>query len=324
MAGRDVITACSRKPARAMLPRTEKTRPKISRPVKATPIVLVPTMSVADAYAAIVTASLAHLEANEAGVFSGIHPKFLHQSRVALRRLRSAISVFRDINDAAQTASEMRWVAGHLGAARDWDVFVLETLPQAANAFPGMDGIREIRQHGMRRRKTAWSKAQRLVAGKRYQALKLDLRRCALAAAARGENPTTHDLRSYASRVLQRRYRKACKRGLELDAQGWQELHALRIAVKKLRYPVEFFSSLFDSASGAHFGSRLTAVQEILGRINDGVTAQRMLGSAVPSDRPQAVRAAAMVAAWAESRARALRADLDVAWNAFHAARVFW
>ena len=308
-----------------MLPRADKTRSKVDRPVKAARIAVVPTMSVADAYVAIVAASLAHLEANEAGVLSGIHPEFLHQSRVALRRLRSAISVFRDIEDAARITSEMRWVAGHLGAARDWDVFVLDTLAQAADAFPGADGIRDIRQHGLRQRKTAWSKAQRVVAGERYRTLKLDLRRSSITAAATGgDNKRTDDLPSYVSRVLERRYRKVCKRGLELDTQGWEELHALRIAVKKLRYPVEFFSSLFDSAAGVHLGSRLTAVQEILGRINDAVTAQRMLGSAVPSDRPQAVRAAAMVSAWAESRAHALRADLDAAWKAFHAAQVFW
>lgn len=311
-----------------MLPRAEKTRLKVERPVKAAPVVLVPTMSVADAYVAIVATSLAHLEANEAGVLSGIHPEFLHQSRVALRRLRSAISVFRDIDDAARITSEMRWVAGHLGAARDWDVFVLDTLAQAANAFPGVEGIREIRQHGLRRRKSAWSKAQRLVAGERYRVLKLDLRRSTIAAAAaRGhgdENQASDDLRSYVSRVLKRRYRKVCKRGLELDRHGWEELHALRIAVKKLRYPVEFFSSLFDSVSATHFRSRLTAVQEILGRINDGVTAQRLLESAVPPHRLQATRAAAMVAAWAENCTRALRADLDTAWKALHAARVFW
>jgi CHAD domain-containing protein len=233
--------------------------------------------------------------------------------------------VFRDIEDATQITSEMRWVAGHLGAARDWDVFVLDTLAQAANAFPGVHGIRDIRQHGLRQRKTAWSKAQRVVAGERYRTLKFNLRRSTItAAAAEGDNQQTDDLHNYVSRVLERRCRKVCKRGLELDKQGWEELHALRIAVKKLRYPVEFFSSLFDSVSATHFSSRLTAVQEILGQINDAVTAQRMLDRAATPDRPQAARAAAMVAAWAQSRARALRADLDAAWKAFRAARVFW
>lgn len=311
-----------------MLPRAEKARRKVVRPVKAAPTAIVPTMSLADAYVAIVSASLAHLEANEAGMLSGVRPEFLHQTRVALRRLRSAMSVFRSLGDATHAAtSEMRWVAEKLGAARDWDVFVFDTLPQVENAFPGVHGMRLIRRHSMHRRRTAWAKAQRAVACERYHALKVDLRRSTITAAApaRGDDGRpTEDLHHYAARVLERRYRKVCKRDHELGEQGWEELHALRIAVKKLRYPVEFFSPLFDPVSTAHLRSRLMAVQEILGLINDGVTARRMLKTAVPSGEPEAARAAALVSEWADGRARALRADFDAAWKAFRAARVFW
>lgn len=316
--------------ASAMLPRAQKTRRKVDRPVKAAPITIVSTMSVSDAYVAIVSASLAHLEANEAGVLSGIHPEFLHQMRVALRRLRSAMSVFRRIGDATHAAtSEMRWVAGQLGAARDWDVFVFDTLPQITKAFPGVHGMSVIRRHSMQRRRTAWAKAQRAVACERYHALKTDLRRSTVAATAaapeRGnDGQPTDDLHQYAARVLERRYRKVCKRDHELGEQSWDELHALRIAVKKLRYPVEFFSPLFDLVSATHLRSRLMTVQETLGLINDGVTAQRMVETAVPSAEPDAARAAALVSEWADGRSRALRGDFDAAWKAFRAAPVFW
>ncbi|MGQ0748985.1 MAG: CHAD domain-containing protein, partial [Betaproteobacteria bacterium] len=222
--------------------RTEKSSRKGERPVKAASVVLATTMDIADARAAIVQGALAHLEGNEAGVLSGTHPECLHQMRVALRRLRSAHSVFRDLYRCDELAAEMRWMAAQLGAARNWDVFVFETLPLAAKAFPDVEGISAIRRHGMRLRRTAWGKAQRAVACERYQALKRDARGSgmAAAAAARGhdERPAD-DLRAYAARVLERRYRKVCKRGHEPGRQDWDELHALRIAVKKLRYPVE-------------------------------------------------------------------------------------
>ena len=63
--------------------------------------------------------------------------------RVALRRQRSALSIFsKAFSKAAFTpiAEELKWLAGQFGPARDWDVFVTETLADVYPAFSGHPG----------------------------------------------------------------------------------------------------------------------------------------------------------------------------------------
>lgn len=304
-------------------------RAKDALPVKAAPVAIVATMSIAEAYAAIVEGALAHLEANEGGVLSGVHPEFLHQLRVALRRLRSAFSVFPDTDRSGHLAAEMRWLAAQIGGARDWDVFVFETLPLARKALPGSDAISEIRRRTMPLRRAAWRKARRAMATERYQALKHGLRQsaCTVPDAAPGRSvkiETQSDLPHYAALVLRRRYAKVRRRGRSLSRQGWDELHTLRIAVKKLRYPVEFFFPLFDTDRARQLRSRLTALQDVLGLINDSATTQQLLDSAIRADTPELARAVGTVAGWAEGRSSALRRELNSAWKAFRDTKVFW
>ena len=80
----------------------------------------------------IVAACLAHAQANESGVLDAHDIEFVHQLRVAFRRLRSALRLFRQAlqtGEDAAFAEDLRWAAGVLGRCRDWDVFVTETLP---------------------------------------------------------------------------------------------------------------------------------------------------------------------------------------------------
>jgi len=60
---------------------------------------------------------------------AGADPEYLHQMRVALRRLRTAFDIFADAApDAAGLDGELRWLSRALERARDWDVFVADTL----------------------------------------------------------------------------------------------------------------------------------------------------------------------------------------------------
>ena len=111
-------------------------RVKIS-PVKASAPPLSADMTVDDAFAAVAFHCLAHLQNNEIGLLAGRNPEYLHQTRVALRRLRSAFRVFDTViprSHFAQNLDELKSAAHLLGEARDLDVFVFETLPHAGSA----------------------------------------------------------------------------------------------------------------------------------------------------------------------------------------------
>ena len=98
---------------------------------KAEPPALEADATVDRAIQAILRSCLQHWCANEAAALDGSDPEGVHQMRVALRRLRSAFSVFGRLIDPAQRAwlsDEAKTIVNGLGPARDWDVFLAELL----------------------------------------------------------------------------------------------------------------------------------------------------------------------------------------------------
>ena len=101
--------------------------------------------------------------------------EWVHQMRVGTRRLRSCLSLMKPFCAAAKlepATAEVKWLATLLGAARDWDVFVTETLPplaawfaQDASAAPG---IKRLRDRAARRRRDARRRAREAVASLRF------------------------------------------------------------------------------------------------------------------------------------------------------------
>src|SRR5581483_2518796 len=94
-------------------------------PVKAKIIDLTENVSASDAFVQNLRGELAHLQANEAGALQSDDPEFVHQMRVALRRMRSALSLFSDLiggEGKEPIRHELRWLTRELDAARNWDV----------------------------------------------------------------------------------------------------------------------------------------------------------------------------------------------------------
>jgi inorganic triphosphatase YgiF len=111
---------------------------KRRQPEKAPQIHLDEGATAFDAARAVIGVSLSQLQANEEGLLASSHVEFVHQARVALRRLRSALQIFRDVVGAEQ-AQAWRAALGDtgraLGGARDWDVFATEVLPPILSAW---------------------------------------------------------------------------------------------------------------------------------------------------------------------------------------------
>ena len=83
---------------------------------------------------------LAQIRGNEAAVYDGADPEGVHQMRVAVRRLRALVSCFKPLLSAPareDLSTELRWLQNSLGGARDWDVFVEETLTPLKARVPG-------------------------------------------------------------------------------------------------------------------------------------------------------------------------------------------
>lgn len=308
-------------------------RSGLSAPVKAHPAALTADMSVNDAFKAIAWATLGHLQANECGVLGSRDPEYLHQARVALRRLRSVFSVFADLFPGEQTVpltGELKWLAGELGPARDWDVFMAETLPSIVDGLDDYDGLAAFRRRCARLRQSARRRARIALGSQRYQRLTLMLSAW-LAAEPWLQQVDDAMLTAFrvpvtefASAVLERRFTLARKRGRKLRQLPAAGLHRLRIAIKKLRYAVDFFSMLYDEKRVHRMLARLACLQDILGVMNDAATAAGLMQGLGAQPGVAVVEARGIVLGWSKSRAKMLEHELYAAWKAFRGSGKFW
>src|SRR5262245_45854392 len=100
--------------------------------------------------------------------------------RVGTRRLRSCLSLMKRLSidgELEPLTAEVKWLATLLGKARDWDVFVTETLPPLAAWFArdasAAPGIKRLRDRAARHRRDARKNARDGVASQRFQRLLL-------------------------------------------------------------------------------------------------------------------------------------------------------
>lgn len=303
-------------------------------PAKGDAVALAPTMTVSDAISAVVRAVMSHVQANDSGLLRHSDPEYVHQMRVGLRRLRSALSVFRPVLDAASSqamTAEVRWLARMLGTARDWDVFMETAYAQPHAAFPEHAGIQAYGREFRKRQRLARRKAQRAVASARYQRLVLEIG--ALLHARGWRNAPNPDaaqaleqpVMAYAAEVLEARYARLRKRGRKVEQHSLQELHELRIAAKKLRYAAHFFAGLYDGDRVEALLTHLARLQDALGALNDASSVDALVQAATPAGPLEEIaEARGILLAWGSGQAGLLRREAERAWRSLRRCPTFW
>jgi CHAD domain-containing protein len=109
-------------------------------------------------------------------------------------------------------------------------------------------------------------------------------------------DPMTCPIGEIAPGVLDRRRHKVRRRGKGFGSLAPRERHKLRIAVKKLRYTVELFGSLFDNDGLERFVGRLKRLQSDLGYANDVRVAHEFVTELFAQIEPRSPAAHAWVA----------------------------
>ncbi|WP_336487410.1 CHAD domain-containing protein [Methylobacterium nigriterrae] len=293
------------------------------RPSKAGAVVLPEEATAAQAFRLVAQACLRHLRFNEAVFLAGRDPEALHQIRVALRRLRSAFSLFKPIlaqdprSDSLR--DEIKRVTEPFGRARNLDVFLETTLPAEIARRPDEPGLQDLRERLVAERDRAHDAVLATLASPEWRSLLLDLVTWIetgpwLSLAAPPERDAS--ARSFAAQVLERFRRRVKRRGRHLARLDPEARHRVRIAAKKLRYGADFFASLYPAkkARKRHkaFASALSDLQDHLGALNDLATAHAVMAGLADGEaggRPAsgaALFAAGLTAADGEARTDAL------------------
>ena len=254
-----------------------------AQPVRAVRANLEASMTPSEAARAVAAAALTQLQANEAGVIAGAEPEYLHQFRVALRRLRSALGVFREAAGPAAAAlrEELRWIGGLTGPARDWDVFATATLATLLQAHGDGKAAKSLESRAALRRGAASATLREALLSTRWARLLLALARW-LAEPAVPARDGTESLPAFARRVVRKRYKRLLRDTARLSALTPAERHALRLDAKRLRYALEGLAPLFRRKRVEAHLDALSEIQDDLGRANDAAVAARLLGQLRP------------------------------------------
>lgn len=253
-------------------------------PVKARPTVLDRRMSPAAAFRAVALNCIAHLQGNEQGVRESDAPEFIHQARVAIRRLRSAIRVWHaELPADFVAAFDARWrtLATTLGEARNRDVFLTETLPALRESGAERSTLDRLSRDAHRRSASSHRQARRALGASDYSRLLLEFTAAVLALPERSAAP----LEPFARHCLEKRAKRVAERARESRHADAAARHRLRIALKRLRYALEFFAPLYpDHQLQAHHQAA-SGLQDILGRMNDLEVAGQFIAAALPDKR---------------------------------------
>ncbi len=304
-------------------------------PRKAGVVRLSANMSAAEAFRSVAHACLRHMRLNEDLLLESPDPEALHQMRGAIRRLRSAFSLFdillRDDPQFETIKSDLRRLSAPLGKARNLDVFLTRTLPNEVERHHEQNELLNIEKQLDIERTLAYAAVGEQLRSNEWRMFCLDL--VEWINVGKWLDTSDRDTRdssvtSVASRLLDKRRRQVKKRGRKLADLDAAERHQLRIAAKKLRDGTEFFTALYSHKKAKRFrefASALAAIQDALGSLNDIATGHDLLESLADSkvDR-NVVFAAGLMAAEVDDTAAGFLSDAIKAYDTLIDARPFW
>lgn len=241
---------------------------------------LAASATTAEAFCDIGFACLRQIAGNEQAARQR-DPEGIHQMRVGLRRLRAALSFFKDMLQGPETErikEELKWLTDQLGLARDSDVFVRKTIKPYIEHHAESPEFEMLARDLERERSAGLARARTAIESDRFRRLLLD---CALWFIGEWRHDEDslkrmqreRSARLFAAEELERRTAKIVKRARKLDRLDATHRHKLRIAVKKVRYAREFFASLnpgdLRPKASRKIDRALKRLQKVLGDLND-------------------------------------------------------
>ena len=210
------------------------------------------------------------------GLQYGRDIEYVHEMRVALRRLRAALRVFRKAvgGPPPQFIAELKWLAGALGQVRDADVFIAFLHEYAARARGGHQPLLQgLIRSVARKRRRLYAELRAALESDRFGEF---ARTCSPMPARRARKGGKKTVSGAAPRLLLKRLKKATRDTRRLDRRTPEQQHAQRIECKKLRYAAEFFSDVYPGRLKEIVGAMIK-MQDALGNVHDAdVYAERI------------------------------------------------
>jgi inorganic triphosphatase YgiF len=218
----------------------------------------------------------------------------VHQLRVALRRLRALISLFKSVvsgPDLAQVKAALRDTANALGPARDLDVLI----GNLAKRDPAPQALIAALSH---EKDQAYEAACHFIEAPGFGLTLLSVLgwlEVGYWRTAPGRQGHRRDkpIANHARKTL-----RALRTTLKIQGRGLSDMtapqmHALRIRAKKLRYGLEMFASLYPKKEQDRQAllRRIKTLQDQLGAANDKAVGLALISAHAQLISPQALTA---------------------------------
>jgi triphosphatase len=301
----------------------------------AKPVSLDREMTVDAALQRIGRACFIHLLRNEPAALTR-QEEGIHQMRVAIRRLRSALSAFKPMLPGEHhrwANDELKTIGSALGSARNWDVFATSLLAPVSAALPLDRALDHLKGAVEARRQAAYDAAVEEIQSTRHTESLLRLQRWFEGRGWRDQPVSEHSAQllapigELAPRLLEKRLHKVARRSRHFATLEPTQRHQLRIALKQLRYTIELLGSLFDEDAVKAYVKRLKPLQDALGDANDVRVAHGLvleLRGANGGDRRSVDRGGGLVLGWHEHKVAEHEASVRKNLRRLKAAEPFW
>ena len=295
---------------------------------------LAPGLSAGQAFQVLGSGCLAHLAANAESFAAAPGPEGVHQVRVAVRRLRAALSTFRPVTedpDWKAVRRRLKWLAGELDQARNLDVFIADIWRPAARAHHELTGMAAFGRALLSAQTRAYDRAVAAIGDQAFRSLLLEtaawLQLGAWTTDAVLAPERERPAEAVAGDALDRRRRKILKAGKRLADLDRETRHKLRIQAKILRYAAEDLGGLFPRhpRRAQRFVEALKAMQDSLGALNDLVFSEDLARDiALAAGSSEAAFAAGQLTGQRTRGAAKLLKTAQAAFDDFAEARAFW
>ncbi len=276
-------------------------------PARGLPVDLTADMTVEEALQRIGLNCLAMIMRNEPAALADV-PEGVHQMRIAVRRLRSMITAVKRMlppQDYAWVRLELKWLAGILGPARNWDMFSIGILAPVKSALLSGGELDGLSRASEQERLSAHEQADAAIRSTQYTIALLKLSRWFVACGWRDQPVNEYSallmapIGEVAPDLIARLYKKARAAADRFDDLTLKQRHEVRIRIKKLRYTIDVLGSLFAKDEVAKFAQQLKPLQDDLGHANDVSVANELLADLRVSENPAVIgRAAGVVLGW--------------------------
>ncbi|MCL6740546.1 CHAD domain-containing protein [Sphingomonas sp. RB56-2] len=229
-------------------------------------------MSIGQAFVATVQECVRHFRLNQALIIAERDAAALHQARVAMRRLRTAFTLFGPVireGSLEPLKCELRAFIEPFGVARNLDVYLDKHGEEL-----GWRDQRVLRSA----RSESYDQVVEALNSQQKRDMLVDLVEWT-ASADWQQTGASRPIAKFARRRLDDAWNKVKRGGSQPGKLDEHQLHRLRINIKKLRYSAEFLAPLYRKKQVRAFVTSLERMQDCLGLIHDDMISREIIAT---------------------------------------------